>query len=103
MPGSVTRLALTCAAGFIAVCSSTAASAHVDVGVTFGIPAPVYVEPPPVVYEAPPPVMYEAPPPAVYAPSPVYYDYGYGYHGEHWLHDHGRHRGWHHHHDDDDD
>ncbi|MEX3935862.1 hypothetical protein AB4Y32_29405 [Paraburkholderia phymatum] len=103
------RLTLICAAGLIAACSSTAALAHVDVGVTFGIPAPVYVEPPPVVYQAPPPVVYqapppvvyEAPPPAVYAPAPIYY--GYGYRDERRWHDHGRHHGWHHHHDDGDD
>ncbi|MEX3935269.1 hypothetical protein AB4Y32_26325 [Paraburkholderia phymatum] len=90
------RLTLICTAGLIAASTSTAAFAHVDVGVTFGIPAPVYVEQPPVVYEAPPP--------AVYAPAPVYYGYGgYGYRDERWWHDHGRHRGWHHHHDHDDD
>jgi len=89
------RLPLICTAGLIAACTSTAAFAHVDVGVTFGIPAPVYVEQPPVVYEAPPP--------AVYAPAPAYYGYGYDYRDERWRHDHGRHRGWHHRHDDDDD
>ncbi|MBP0590919.1 hypothetical protein J8I87_14600 [Paraburkholderia sp. LEh10] len=89
------RLTLICAAGLVAACSSTVALAHVDVGVTFGVPAPVYIEQPPVVYEAPPP--------AVYAPAPVYYGYGYGYRDERWWHDHGRHRGWHRHHHDDDD
>ena len=90
------RLTLICAAGLVAAGSSTAALAHVDVGVTFGLPAPVYVEPAPA-------VVYEAPPPAVYAPAPVYYGYGYGYRGEREWHDRGRHRGWHHRHDDDDD
>lgn len=91
------RLTLICAAGLVAASASTAALAHVDVGVTFGVPAPVYVEPAPA-------VVYEAPPPAVYAPAPVYYGYGYGgYRDPRDWHDHGRHRGWHHHHEDDDD
>lgn len=93
------RPTLLCAVGLIAACSSSAALAHVDVGVTFGIPAPVYVEPPPVVYEAPPP--------AVYAPAPVYYGNGYGYDYRYrddrrWR-EHDRDHHWRHHHDDDDD
>ena len=91
------RPTLICAAGLIAACSSSAALAHVDVGVTFGVPAPVYVEPAPA-------VVYEAPPPAVYAPAPVYYDggYAYRYRDDRWWREHGRHHG-HRRHDDDDD
>jgi hypothetical protein len=51
------------------------ASAHVSVGIGFGVPvAPVYVAPAPVYYPPPPPVYYAPPPPpAYYAPAPVYY------------------------------
>lgn len=84
--------------GVLIACASSAAMAHVDVGVYLGAPAPVYVEPPPVVYQEAPPV--------IYAPAPVYGS-GYYYGGdreEHWHRDHGWHRGWEHrHHGDDDD
>jgi len=86
---------LICAAGLVLAGSSSVALAHVDVGVTFGIPAPVYVEQPPVVYAAPPP--------AVYAPAPVYYGEGYGYRDDRRWHDYDHHHGHRHHHDDDDD
>nr|WP_089163271.1 hypothetical protein [Caballeronia sordidicola] len=48
--------------------TSTAAFAHVDVGIGFYAPAPQYVAPPPVVY-GPPPVVYGAPP-VIYGPQP---------------------------------
>jgi len=53
----------------LALAGSSAAMAHVSVGVSIGLPgivigAPVYAPPP--VYVAPPP-----PPPVVYAPAPV--------------------------------
>lgn len=51
--------------GGLAIGASSAAMAHVSVGVNIGIPAPVYVAPQPVY--APPP-----PPPVVYQPAPVY-------------------------------
>lgn len=93
------RPILLFAAGLCAASASSAAMAHVDVGVFLGVPAPVYVQQPPVIYQ----------PPVVYAPAPVYYDggYGYGYGGEYrderrW-HDNGRHRGWEHHRHEDDD
>lgn len=79
-------------------CASSAALAHVDVGLYLGTPAPLYVEQPAVVYQAPPPM--------VYAPAPVYYGYGdgEGYRERHWRRDNGRHRGWERrHHGDDDD
>ncbi|MGF6752665.1 hypothetical protein [Paraburkholderia sp. GAS334] len=88
------RATLLFAAGLFTACASSAAMAHVDVGVFLGVPAPVYLEQPAVVYEAPPPV--------VYAPAPAYYGYGYG--DERRWHDDDRHRGWkHRHHGDDDD
>ncbi len=92
------RATLLFAVGLGAACASSAALAHVDVGVFLGVPAPLYVEQPPVVYQAPPPV--------VYAPAPVYYGYGDGggYREERRWHDNGRHRGWEHHrHGGDDD
>src|SRR6188474_235339 len=55
-------------AGGLAVASGTAA-ARVDVGISLGFPAPVYVQPAPVYY-APRPVY--VPPPVYYAPAPVY-------------------------------
>ena len=90
------RAAFIFTAGLCAACASSAARAHVDVGVFLGAPAPVYVEQPPVVYQAPPPV--------VYAPAPAYY--GYDYPGPREWHDNGWHRGWEHHrhhHEDDDE
>ena len=91
------RATLLFAVGISAACASSAALAHVDVGVFLGAPGPVYVAPPPVIYQAPPPV--------VYAPAPVYYGYGYDgeYREERRWHDNGRHRGWEHHHYGDDD
>jgi len=57
------------------------ASAHVSVGIGFGVPvapvyvapAPAYYPPPPAYYPPPPPAYYPPPPPAYYAPAPVYY------------------------------
>lgn len=86
------RATLLFAAGLCAACASSAALAHVDVGVFLGAPGPVYVEQPRVIY---------AQPPVVYAPAPAYY--GYEYRDDRRWHDHGRHRGWEHHHHDDDD
>ncbi|MFX1673567.1 hypothetical protein PWR63_15100 [Paraburkholderia sp. A2WS-5] len=72
------------------------ASAHTDLSVMLGVPAPVYAAPPEVVYEQAP-VAYAAPA----------YGYGYGYsEDDDWDHrwrDHGRHRGWYKHHREDDD
>src|SRR5258708_12263354 len=64
------RATLLFAVGLGAACASSAALAHVDVEVFLGVPAPLYVEQPPVVYQAPPPV--------VYAPAPLYYRYRHG-------------------------
>ncbi len=92
------RIAIMLGVGAAAFCLSGAASAHVDLGLYFGLPAPVY-EAPPVVYQAP---VYEPPP--VYAPGPVVYWGGYR-HDDDWhrrWHDNGWHRGWRHHDDDDD-
>jgi hypothetical protein len=71
--GIVTLLA---AAG-LAIASAPAA-ARVDVGIHFGIPAPVYVQPAPIYY-APRPVY--VPPPVYYAPAPVYYSEPVYYYG----------------------
>jgi len=86
----------TLLAGATLIGLSGTAAARVDVGISLGIPAPVYVAPRP--YYAPPPVVY-APPPVYYAPAPVYYNpapvyygppavvYGRGYyrgHHRHW-------------------
>jgi len=90
MENSMIKRAMVFAAiGLAAACVSTAASAHVGVGVYLG--GPVYAAPPPVYY---------APPPVVYAPPPPVYYGGYGGYGpRYWgggprWHDHGRHRGW---------
>ncbi|WP_213298869.1 hypothetical protein [Paraburkholderia sacchari] len=74
------------------------ASAHTDLSVMLGIPAPVYAAPPAVVYEQAP---------VAYAAPAYGYGYGYGYREDddwdHRWHDHGRHRGWYKHHREDDD
>jgi hypothetical protein len=62
----------TLLAGAALIGISGTAAARVDVGISFGFPAPVYVAPPPVVYTPPPPV-YVAPRPVYVAPAPVYY------------------------------
>jgi hypothetical protein len=89
------RAMIMSAVGVCIACASGAASAHADVSVFFGVPAPVYVAPPPVVYESPP---------VVYAPAPAY---GYAYPDAYWerrhWHDNGWHRGWYKHHHGDDD
>lgn len=90
------RILLAGAAAFAMMCS-TAAMAHVDVGISIGIPglyfgAPGVVMAPPAYY---PPVEYVAPPPPVVvvpAPERIYTPvYGWGYpHRRHWRHDHWR-------------
>jgi PXPV repeat-containing protein len=60
----------TLLAGAALIGLSGTAAARVDVGISLGIPAPVYYAPRPVY--APPPVYY-APAPVYYAPAPVYY------------------------------
>ncbi|MCK4122877.1 hypothetical protein ACI2TT_22005 [Ralstonia nicotianae] len=68
------RTLLAFVLGGAALCASTAALAHVDVGVSIGVPAPVYVAPAPV-YAPPPPMIYQPAP--VYAPAPVVVGGGY--------------------------
>ena len=59
-------------AGLAALSGAAAARPNIDVGISFGIPAPVYVAPrPPVAYYPAP--AYVAPPPVYVAPAPVYY------------------------------
>src|SRR3954470_21502091 len=89
-----TIAALLAGAALIGI--SGTAAARVDVGVTFGIPAPVYVAPqpvyaPPPVYYAPRPVYVAPPAPGYYAPAPVYYGppagvcrRGWGHHRHGW-------------------
>jgi hypothetical protein len=83
----------TLLAGAALIGLSGTAAARVDVGISLGIPAPVYVAPPPPVYYVPPRPVYVAPPaPVYYAPAPVYYGpptvyYGPPRHG-HWRHHH---------------
>lgn len=61
--------------GAVASLSCTLAMAYVSVGVSVGVPLPVY-GPPAVVYAAPPvyvaPVPSYAPPPVIYQPAPAY-------------------------------
>ena len=100
------RTLLAFVLGGAALCASTAALAHVDVGVAIGVPAPVYVAPAPVY--APPPVY--RPAPVYYAPAPVVYGGGYWrdrddwrvrewrrheWREREWRHDHDGDRGWH--------
>jgi hypothetical protein len=60
-------------AGLIALSGTAAARSNIDVGISFGVPAPVYYAPrPPVAYYPAPPV-YAAPAPVYYAPPAVYY------------------------------
>lgn len=96
------RIILLMAAGVAAAGVSGTASAHVDVGLFLGVPAPVYMAPPVVYEEAPPPVVYQAPP-VIYGPAPIIY----GDRDEYWKrgrwHDNGRHRGWERRHDREDD
>jgi hypothetical protein len=69
-------------AGLVALSGAAAAHSSVGVGISFGVPAPVYYAPPPppvvyyprpVYYEPPPPPVYYAPAPVYYAPPPPYY------------------------------
>ena len=80
---------LLAAAGLAIASGTAAARTNLDVGISFGIPAPVYYAPQPVYYPRP---VYVAPP-AYYAPPPVYYSEPvyYGPPG-HWRHRH--HRNW---------
>jgi hypothetical protein len=101
--------------GALAITAGVATAGNVSFGISVGIPAPVYVAPPPVAYYprpayvAPPPVAYYprpayvAPPavyvapPVYYAPAPVYYGPPVVYrrgHDRHHYHRHHHHRHW---------
>ncbi|ODP33853.1 hypothetical protein [Pandoraea sp. ISTKB] len=94
------RILIIAALGAAAAVASTAASAHVDVGLYLGVPAPVVAAP---VYVAPQPV-YVAPQPVYRAPQPVVYygrDRWDDWRERRWehrrweeRHDRGWHRGW---------
>lgn len=93
-----------------AIMASGAAMAHVDVGISIGVPGVVYTSPPPVYYAPPPPVYY-APPPVRYVERPRvivvpqravpvyprghYYREGWRHAKHHYREDH---RGWKRHH-----
>jgi hypothetical protein len=79
-----TALSIIAGVGLLALVP-TAALAHTDVSIGFGVPAPVYAEPAPVYYGAPAP--------AYYGPTVVYGGYG-GYGGYGW--DRWHHREWEH-------
>ena len=67
-----TIAAVLIGAGLAALSGTAAARTNIDVGISFGIPAPVYVAPrPPVAYYPAP--AYVAAPPVYVAPAPVYY------------------------------
>ena len=86
---------LLAAAGLVVLSGTAAARTNIDVGVTFGIPAPVYVAPrAPVYYHSAP--VYSAPPVYV-APAPVYYGPP-AYYAPPVYRERGWHRGWRHHH-----
>jgi hypothetical protein len=82
-------------AGLIALSGTAAARSHIDVGISLGVPAPVYYAPrPPVAYYPAPPV-YAAPAPVYYGPPAVYYAPP-AYYGPRVIYrDRGWHRGWH--------
>src|SRR4051812_7855721 len=73
-----TIASLLLGAGLVALSGVASAHSSIGVGISFGVPAPVYA-PAPVYYAPPPPVVYAprpvyvAPPPVYYAPAPVYY------------------------------
>ncbi|MBN4667703.1 hypothetical protein HUS70_01765 [Pandoraea nosoerga] len=90
------RILVIAALGAAAALASGAASAHVDVGLYLGVPAPVVSAPP--VYVAPQPV-YVQPRPVYVAPRPVVYygrDRWDDWRERRWedRHDRGWHRGW---------
>ena len=77
-----TRLIALLAGTALAVFGGAATAApHIDVGISFGIPAPVYAPPQAVYYPAPrvvygPPVVYAPPAPVYYGPPRGYVYYG---------------------------
>ena len=87
---------LLIAGSLAAVSGPAAARSNIDVGISFGIPAPVYVAPRPPVAYYPAPVY--AAPPVYVAPAPVYYGPPRYYGPPVVYHDRGWHRGWYRHH-----
>src|SRR5215472_16746102 len=60
-----------------AILASSAAQAHVDVGLAIGVPWPTVVVSPPPAYYEPPPVVYYEPVPVYVEPRPVVVAPGY--------------------------
>jgi hypothetical protein len=91
--------ALLIGAGLVVLSGTAAARTNIDVGVSFGVPAPVYYAPrPPVTYYpapvyAPAPV-YVAPAPVYYVPAPAYYGPRVVYRGGYYRHYHGHGHRW---------
>ncbi len=90
---------LLIAGGLVALSGAASAHSQIGVGITFGVPAPVYVAPPPppVVYY-PRPVVVAPPPPVYVAPAPVYYGPPAYYPPRVIYRDYGWHHGWYRHH-----
>ncbi|SDR25455.1 hypothetical protein [Paraburkholderia tuberum] len=95
-------VSLTVVAG-LAIGASTAAFAHVDVGVNIGVPGiavvPAVVEAPPPVYVQPAPVYAPAPPPAVIV-APGWYGERYYDGHRYWERRQWERREWQRHHDE---
>jgi PXPV repeat (3 copies) len=83
-------------AGLVALSGTAAARTNIDVGFSFGVPAPVYYpQRPPVAYYPPAPYVapapvYVAPAPVYVAPAPVYYGPPRYYYRHHAYHGHRR-------------
>ena len=82
-------------AGLVGLSGAASAHSSIGVGISFGVPAPVYA-PAPVYYAPPPPPVAYYPPPAYVAPAPVYYApapvyYGPRYYGRGYYRGHHRH------------
>jgi hypothetical protein len=85
-------LILLAGAALISLSGTAAARTNIDVGISFGYPAPVYVAPPPPVAYYPAPPVYAAPAAVYYAPPAYYYGPPVV------VRDRGWHRGWRHDH-----
>ena len=100
-----TSATIILAVSLFGIAGSAAAHSQFGVGISLGIPAPVYVAPPPPpvayyprpVYVTPPPLVYAPPPPAYYGPSyygPTYYGPPRAYYPPAVVYRTHPHRGW---------